>query len=160
MVIAFVDDSGSGGDSTFSILAGYSASDITWNSFWPDWKGLLDLDPKIEYFKMSEAESLKGQFLGFFPEERTNRVNQFIEVILTHDLQEASVAIPMKDYREIVYPVLHRNRSQQIGGWSPMLYKLAMIASRGTPLCWATLRRIEPNVPSRKRSWSGIEIRC
>jgi hypothetical protein len=28
-------------------------------------------------------------------------------------------------------------------------YKLAMIASRVTPLCWATARRIEMSVPSR-----------
>lgn len=111
MVVAFVDDSGSGGDSEFSILAGYSASDITWNSFSPDWQDVLDLDPKIEYFKMSEAESLKGQFLGFSPQERTNRLNQFIDVILGHDLQEASVAIPMKHYREIVYPVLQKSHA-------------------------------------------------
>jgi hypothetical protein len=111
MVVAFADDSGSGGDSEFSILAGYSASDITWSSFWPDWQGVLDLNPKIEYFKMSEAESLKGQFLGFSPQERTNRLNQFIDVILAHDLQEASVAIPMKDYREIVYPVLQKSHT-------------------------------------------------
>jgi hypothetical protein len=111
MVVAFVDDSGSGGDSKFSILAGYSASDITWSSFWPDWQDALNLDPKIEYFKMSEAESLKGQFLGFSPEKRTNRLNRFIDVILAHDLQEASVAIPMKDYREIVYPVLPKSHT-------------------------------------------------
>jgi hypothetical protein len=75
MVLAFVDDSGSGGDSLFSVLAGYSATEPTWAAFWRDWQDALDLDPKIAYFKMSEAESRKGQFEGFCSEGRTRRVN-------------------------------------------------------------------------------------
>lgn len=63
MAFAFVDDSGSGGDSPYYVLAGYSADEATWRAFWGDWQGVLDLSPKLDYFKMSEAESLKGQFL-------------------------------------------------------------------------------------------------
>lgn len=38
-------------------------------------------------------------------------------------------------------------------------YNVAMIASRGTPLCRATDRRIETKVPRRSGSWSGTTIR-
>lgn len=111
MPLAFIDDSGSGGDSLFYILAGYSAPESTWAAFWPDWQSALALAPKLEYFKMSEAESLKGQFAGFSPEERTKRVNEFIDVILDHDLQEASIGISAPAYQEIFYPIMHRSHA-------------------------------------------------
>ena len=106
MPLAFVDDSGSGGDSPYFVLAGYCASEATWEAFWPDWQSVLDLPPKLAYFKMSEAETLRGQFAGFTTEGRAKRVNQFIDVILAHDLQEASIAVPDEYYREILDPLL------------------------------------------------------
>ena len=72
MPLAFIDDSGSGGDSPYYILAGYSAPKATWAAFWPDWQAALDVPPKLEYFKMSEAESLKGQFRTFPPNNELN----------------------------------------------------------------------------------------
>ena len=106
MPLAFVDDSGSGGDSPYFVLAGYCASESTWAAFWPDWQSVLDLAPKLTYFKVSEAKTLSAQFAGFTAEERTKRVNQFIDVILDHDLQEASIAVPEKFYREILASLL------------------------------------------------------
>jgi hypothetical protein len=111
MPLAFIDDSGSGGDSPYYILAGYSAPETAWAAFWPDWQTALDIAPKLEYFKMSEAESLKGQFLGFSAERRTQRVNQFIDVIQAHDLQEASTAVSAEAYRDIFYPVMHKSHA-------------------------------------------------
>lgn len=105
MALAFVDDSGNGGDSPYFVLAGYCASEATWAAFWPDWQSVLDFLPRLAYFKMSEAETLNGQFAGFTAEERTKRVNQFIDVILAHDLQEASIAVPEKYYRDILDPL-------------------------------------------------------
>jgi hypothetical protein len=111
LAFAFVDDSGSGGDSPYYVLAGYSADKSTWESFWADWQGVLDLSPKLNYFKMSEAESLKGQFLNFTRSDRDARLAKFIDVILNHDLFEASVAIKDVDYREVLYPVLDRGHA-------------------------------------------------
>jgi hypothetical protein len=108
MPLAFVDDSGSGGDAPYYILAGYYAPLAIWREFCPKWQKILDLEPRLEYFKMSEAESRKGEFSGFLPEQRTRRVNRFIDVILTHHLQEASVAVPRETYTKILYPILHK----------------------------------------------------
>jgi hypothetical protein len=69
----------------------------------PTWQAALDVAPKLEYFKMSEAESLKGQFSDFSPEQRTKRVNQFIDVIQAHNLQEASVAVSAQAYQNIFW---------------------------------------------------------
>jgi hypothetical protein len=57
MALAFVDDSGSGGDSAYYVLAGYVASKDEWGAFIEDWQSVLDLPPQMKYFKMSEAES-------------------------------------------------------------------------------------------------------
>jgi hypothetical protein len=97
MALAFVDDSGSGGDAPYYVLAGYSASEYVWQDFYRHWQAVLDGSPKQVHFKMREAESLKGQFTGFSPEQRNRRLNEFIDVVLQHDLQEPSVAIPDKD---------------------------------------------------------------
>lgn len=107
MSVAFVDDSGSGGDSPYYVLAGYSADIPTWNSFSNDWAEVLNGPPRFEYFKMSEAESLKGQFVGCTSEKRDERLNDFIDVVLKYAPWEASVAVPAKDYREVLLPVLH-----------------------------------------------------
>jgi hypothetical protein len=105
MPFAFIDDSGSG-DAPYYVLAGYSATKETWFSFWDSWQAVLDLPPKIPSFKMSDAETLRGGFEGFSPEERTARLNRFIDVVLAHDLQEASIAFPRKLFEEGLYPEL------------------------------------------------------
>jgi hypothetical protein len=111
MALAFVDDSRSGGDSPYYVLAGYSASLPTWDAFSIDWKAVLDSAPKLDYFKMSEAESLKGQFAGFRPDQRDARLGQFIDVVLRYSPWEASIAVPDSDYRELLYPVLHKQHA-------------------------------------------------
>jgi hypothetical protein len=63
---------GSGGDSPYYILAGYCAPEATWAAFWPDWQAALDVAPKLEYFEMSEAESLKGSFRTSPPNKERN----------------------------------------------------------------------------------------
>ena len=70
MIRAFVDDSGSGGDSRYFVLAGYSATVPTWERFVDDWQVVIDATPAIKYFKMAEAESLKGEFQGFDARDR------------------------------------------------------------------------------------------
>src|SRR4051812_11420683 len=68
--IVFIDDSGSGGSSPYFVLSGYGASLDVWHAFAADWQGVLDLPPKVEYFKMNEAHMCEGQFAGFTPAER------------------------------------------------------------------------------------------
>jgi hypothetical protein len=81
MALGSVDDSVSSGDPPCYVLAGYSAEESTWEAFWPQWQSALDLTPKIEYFQMSEAETLEGQFAGFSTEQRNQRLSVSVEVI-------------------------------------------------------------------------------
>lgn len=111
MACAFVDDSGSGGDSRFYVLGGYVASIAEWQGFAERWQEVLDLEPRLEYFKMSQAESLRGNFLGFTAVQRDERVSRFIDVIMAHDLREASVAIPHAEFCEVLEPLLLKAHS-------------------------------------------------
>jgi len=95
------DDSGSGGDSQYFILAGFKASIPTWASFADEWEVVLHQTPRIEYFKMSEAESLKGQFSGCDPTTRDKKVNDLITVIERHDLWAGCCAVDGVGYEEI-----------------------------------------------------------
>ena len=90
------------------VLAGYVASEPVWADFIPDWQHVLDLPPTLAYFKMSKAESLKGEFEGWSAGQRDERLEQFIEVSLKHEPGEAAIAVPAKDYNEILYPLLPR----------------------------------------------------
>jgi hypothetical protein len=53
------------GDSRCFVLAGYVSTVDKWDAFDALWIDALNTHPRIEYFKASEAESLKGQFAGF-----------------------------------------------------------------------------------------------
>jgi hypothetical protein len=102
MLKAFVDDSGSGGDSPWYVLAGYLGSVADWDAFDPEWQAVLDSPPKIEYFKHSEAQSLKGQFAGFSLEQRNARLDSFIQVIQRRARHALHIRLKQKHYNRII----------------------------------------------------------
>src|SRR6266851_757494 len=59
---AYIDDSGSEPQSPVFVLGGFIAPHEKWASFSEEWQAALDQDPKLEYFKMTEAAHLGGQF--------------------------------------------------------------------------------------------------
>jgi len=61
---AFIDDSGSGSDSPWYVLAGYLGTVEGWDSFDGQWEQVLHEPPRIEYFK-SSAELKKLQVEGW-----------------------------------------------------------------------------------------------
>jgi len=102
MLRAFVDDSGSGGDSPWFVLAGYLGTVADWDAFDSEWQEVLCAEPRIEYFKMKQAERLRDQFEGFTPEQRDAKINALIDVILKRARQAVYVRAKQKDYDEIV----------------------------------------------------------
>ncbi|MBS1982928.1 MAG: DUF3800 domain-containing protein [Bdellovibrionales bacterium] len=101
MLKAFVDDSGSGGDSPWVVLAGYVSTVQDWLAFEQDWVCALDTDPRIEYFKHAEAESLKGQFLGFTREARDAKIDALIKVIQNHVMLSIAARMRISDYNDV-----------------------------------------------------------
>lgn len=102
MLTAFIDDSGSGGDSTFVVLAGYVGTVQDWELFVTEWQYVLDAEPKIDSFKSSEAESLKGQFAGLSRAQANSKIENLIEVINRNARQSIEVMVRQSDYNQII----------------------------------------------------------
>lgn len=78
---AYVDDSGSDRQGPAYVLTGYSSDVDSWSDFTRDWKTALVAHPAIEYFKMREAESRKGQFEGWERKAITAKIHSLIRII-------------------------------------------------------------------------------
>jgi hypothetical protein len=102
MLKAFLDDSGSDGDSRWFVLAGYVGTVEGWDRFDPVWRSVLHAPPRIEHFKATEAERRRDQFDGFTIDQRDAKLDALIEVI--HKCAERSICsrVRQKDYNEIV----------------------------------------------------------
>src|SRR5712692_3495007 len=86
---AYFDDSGSHKKSTVFVLAGFISTVDRWKAFSDEWKVKLDEYPGVQYFKMSEAVSLRGEFLrGWTSSLRDQRVLELCEIIKKHALAE------------------------------------------------------------------------
>jgi hypothetical protein len=105
---AFIDDSGSGGDSPWFVLAGYVGTVEAWDAFDEPWRKVLDGPPKLKYFKASEAESLRpdGQWAGISKSERNDRIDSFIKVIGAHAARSIYVRLKQQDYDEVIKPYI------------------------------------------------------
>jgi hypothetical protein len=82
--LAVVDDSGSEPQSRIFVLAGFVGTPDDWAKFAPEWQAVLDLPPKLDYFKMTEAANLGGQFSrprGWDESKRDDRVAALCSVI-------------------------------------------------------------------------------
>ncbi len=101
---AFIDDSGSGGDSPWYVLAGYLGTADAWDRFDKPWLKVLDGPPRIEYFKSSQAERLHstGQWKGITAQERDERIDSLIKIIGNHASQPFCVRLQQKDYDEVI----------------------------------------------------------
>lgn len=104
MLTAFVDDSGSGGDSPWVVLAGYVGTVCDWAGFDSNWSKVLESQPRIEYFKSSEAESLKGQFLGASVDQRNAKIEALINVVGRHAQRAICARMRQEDYNDIIRP--------------------------------------------------------
>jgi hypothetical protein len=82
----FYDDSGSDAASSVYMLGGIISSVERWKRFSDEWNGALEKDPGIRYLKMSEANSLEGQFSGWPAALRDQKVYLLSEIVEKHAL--------------------------------------------------------------------------
>ena len=93
---AFVDDSGSDQESATFVLAGFVASYEKWGQFTNEWQAALDKPPKLDFFKMAEANSLLGQFhksKGWNDDLRDERISEFVSIIQRFAALRISVSV-------------------------------------------------------------------
>lgn len=102
---AYIDDSLAQSNVCEFCLAGYMATAGEWMKFSDAWDDAMREDPKIEAFKASDAESLKGEFLGWQPEARDKKVYRLAQVIDSHSLASFDCRLSKRDFEEILLPV-------------------------------------------------------
>lgn len=80
MLKAYLDDSQMG-QPPVSVLGGWLHDSKQWALFSDEWKRALDMRPRLDYFKYSEARSLTGQFGGWSEPSRNERVRLLMRTI-------------------------------------------------------------------------------
>ena len=100
MLKVFVDDS-SVGDEPISILAGWAAEDVVWDSFEKEWKAALGMTPRLAYFKETEANGRSGEFSGWSDEPFAQRMHLLSRIMAEHRLFGVASAIPTKLYKDV-----------------------------------------------------------
>ncbi|MGB6306440.1 MAG: DUF3800 domain-containing protein [Steroidobacteraceae bacterium] len=111
MLRAFFDDSGRGQEPIY-VLAGFVARAEAWARFSDKWAEALHQAPRIEYFKMNEANTLTGQFKGWTEDTRDKKMLALVHAIKGHVLCGLSVVMRHKDYAEIFKGHIHERMDQ------------------------------------------------
>jgi hypothetical protein len=94
----FFDDSGSHGGEGLYVLGGFLAPDVSWPRFNAEWQAVLKKDPAIDYFKMSEAISLRGQFDRWPGPLRDQKVFELAEVAERWAVARISAMVWKEDF--------------------------------------------------------------
>jgi Protein of unknown function (DUF3800) len=83
---AYIDDSGAKGQGRAFVLAGWIGEAEQCAGLANDWKQCLSSFPEIDYFKMREAASLRGQFAGLSEKLRDQKLRDLVRIIRQHGL--------------------------------------------------------------------------
>jgi hypothetical protein len=98
MLQAYFDDSNIGQGPIY-VLAGWIGDSKRWPAFSSEWNSILNMRPRVDYFKFSEAISCSGQFFGFSEESRAEKMRALMALIEEYQLVAISVCIPDNVFR-------------------------------------------------------------
>lgn len=112
----YIDDSGSDPQSHIFVLAGLIAPAEAWSEFSYEWSEALERSPKLAYFKMSEAASMRGQFgawKGWNRELINERLVELSIIIKKYSTAQVSACISHSDFEETIknLPTFGSNRT-------------------------------------------------
>ncbi|MGF1631284.1 MAG: DUF3800 domain-containing protein [Kiloniellaceae bacterium] len=108
---AFIDDSASETGNHRLVMAGYLNTTSKWALFADAWDEELRAAPAVEYLKMSEANSLRGQFRGWNDDTRDEKLRGFVRVARHFRPISFEVSISRHSYYELVRPASPRGIS-------------------------------------------------
>jgi hypothetical protein len=90
--VAYFDDSEIGHGPVY-VLAGWVAAAETWRPFAEDWMAVLEMKPRIGYFKFSEAMNGSGEFYGISEESRDEKMRHLLRIIERYALVGISASM-------------------------------------------------------------------
>lgn len=96
------DDSGNEPPAKVFVFGGFVADAETWSKFSDAWDTALKEHPRIEYFKMSDANALCGEFRGWTPEAKDAKVEALSYIAAKYPLAVIDVSIKHTDFAELI----------------------------------------------------------
>lgn len=102
---AYIDDSYDNTGERRLFLAGYLHNAEAWECFSNAWEFALREVPSIEYFKMSEANALRGQFFGWSDESRDLKIVKLLAIIKTFNPVSFHISLSRTSFDEHIAPV-------------------------------------------------------
>ena len=87
------------------VLAGFLADSAAWASLSDDWQTILDDSPRLSYFKMAEANGLRGQYakqFGWNDDLVDDRLDRFVEIIKKHVFVRLTVSVDKAAFNQVV----------------------------------------------------------
>jgi hypothetical protein len=99
---AVADDSGNEPPNKFFVFGGFIADSLTWARFSDQWDIALKEHPRIEYFKMAEANGLRGQFEGWTRSTASEKVEKLSHIAGKYPLAAIDVSIKHPDFVELI----------------------------------------------------------
>ena len=103
---AYIDDSSSDEGEHRLFLAGYVNTADRWMDFSKAWEEALKEYPAIEYFKMSEAQSMRGQFYGWAENNRDAKVQRLAGIVKAHAGWTIQSSVSKKECTRLLDPTV------------------------------------------------------
>jgi Protein of unknown function (DUF3800) len=96
----YCDDSGTDGGE-FCVIAGYLFDDNAVIEVSRSWRSVLEAEPTLQYFKMKEAESRRGQFWGISERARDEKLLSLVQVVKSHATYGVGSFVGHRPYNSI-----------------------------------------------------------
>ena len=102
MLKAYLDDSGNDGESPVFVVAGFVASAEKWAKFSDEWQQALDMKPRLDYFRMTEAFERAWDPItqDWRDAEFTEKMRLLFRIIETHAAAAISVSMSWSGFRK------------------------------------------------------------
>jgi hypothetical protein len=102
MLTFYCDDSGTNYKTPFCVLAGYIGPAEEWQQFSDEWCEELEQSPSIRFLKMSQAHSVRGEFLDWSIQERDEKLERLAAVIRKRNLSGIASMVSNEAYKSFV----------------------------------------------------------
>lgn len=94
----FADDSYT---DEYYVVGGFLAPIGVWETFVPDWYGVLKESPRLGYYTTNDALGLKGPFAGWGEAARNTRMAKLASVIPSEDCWGVAAHLRVSDFNDI-----------------------------------------------------------
>ena len=129
----FFDDSGNEPTSPIFVLDGFITTNQHWAAFSDEWQQTLDEPPRLDYFKMAEAEHFRGQFSkknGWINENRDARLLTLANIVAKYAIVRVHASILHSSFEQWIKSIRNPTRnSAQDNPYFALLQSVVQIIS-------------------------------